>query len=114
VVPYMTIVSPTAPTPTLAASAQASIVPAITGMPSGSPVSRAARPCTVPATSPGQSSRGSARPGATSSDHSCAQSPASRSYIGSHWLAGWWSSTYSPLRRWTRYELAMRKRSVRA
>ncbi len=111
-VPYMTIVSPTAETPTDAASAHASTVPAVTGVPAASPVSRAASSVILPAISSDQSSRGSSSPGATTSHQSRAQSAASRSYIGSHWLAEWWSSTYSPVRRCTRNELAMRKRSV--
>ena len=40
--PYMTIMSPGLVTPTLSASAAASMVPAITGVPAASPVSRAA------------------------------------------------------------------------
>ena len=73
VVPYMTIRSPGSRTPTLAASDQASTVPVTTGMPSGSPVASAASRVTSPATSAGQRSSGSSRPGATSSAHSSIQ-----------------------------------------
>ncbi len=58
VVPYMTIMSPGAFTPTLMASAVASIVPVVTGVPAFSPVSAAACGVTCPATSFAQSSRG--------------------------------------------------------
>jgi hypothetical protein len=50
VVPYMTIMSPGSTTPTLTASAAASIVPAVTGVPAFSPVSAAAVEVTSPAT----------------------------------------------------------------
>lgn len=87
VVPYITIVSPGSRTPTEAASAQASTVPAVTGSLRGKTVSEAAAAPTVPTTSVGQASLGSSMPGATRSAQSWAQSPARRSYIGSHWLA---------------------------
>src|SRR5258707_4436381 len=70
VVPYMSIISPGSLTPTLSASDQASIVPAATGIPAGRPVSAAADGVTRPATSEGQSSLGSAKPGAISPAHS--------------------------------------------
>ena len=73
VVPYISIRSPGWSTPTLAASAQASIVPAATGVPAGIPVDWAAASETVPATSDGHSKRGSSRPGATWSAHSSIQ-----------------------------------------
>ena len=41
--PYISIISPGSSTPTLTASAAASIVPTITGVPAASPVSSAAR-----------------------------------------------------------------------
>src|SRR5258706_14805079 len=54
VVPYMSMRSPGSLTPTLTASAQASMVPATTGTPAGRPVSAAPSPVTVPLTSAGQ------------------------------------------------------------
>jgi hypothetical protein len=59
VVPYITIMSPGATTPALIASAAASIVPAVTGVPAINPVSTAAAGVTPPAISADQSSRGS-------------------------------------------------------
>ena len=47
--PYISIRSPTPCAPTLIASDQASIVPAMTGMPAGSPVAAAASAVTAPA-----------------------------------------------------------------
>ena len=49
--PYISIISPGSRTPTLIASAAASIVPTITGVPGASPVSSAACLVTVPAIS---------------------------------------------------------------
>jgi hypothetical protein len=79
VVPYMSIVSPGARTPTLAASAHASIVPAATGVPSARPVSDAAAAVTVPAISAGHRSRGSSNPGAIPDAHSSIHAPAPKS-----------------------------------
>lgn len=59
VVPYISITSPGARTPTLSASAQASMVPTATGVPVARPVCAAAAAVTVPATSAGQRSSGS-------------------------------------------------------
>jgi hypothetical protein len=73
VVPYMSIMSPGSRTPTLIASDQGSMVPAATGVPAGIPVTSAAAVVASPATSDGHSSRGSARPGATSLAHSSIQ-----------------------------------------
>jgi len=114
VVPYISIRSPGSRTPALKASDQASIVPVATGVPAGIPVSLAASGVIRPATSPGQRSLGSGSPGAMSSAHSPIQRFPARSYSGSHWLAEWWSSTYSPVSLWTMNELAMKKRRVRA
>ena len=75
----MTIRSPSARTPAASDSAQASIVPAMTGVPEGIPVSAAAAGVTTPAGSPGQSRRGSSRPGAICSAHSSIQSRRSSS-----------------------------------
>ena len=49
--PYISIMSPASSTPTLSASAAASMVPTMTGVPSASPVSAAARAVTWPAMS---------------------------------------------------------------
>ena len=49
--PYIIIMSPLSCTPTLTASEAASMVPAVTGVPTASPVSAAARSVTVPAMS---------------------------------------------------------------
>ena len=54
--PYISIMSPGSSTPTLSASAAASMVPTITGVPTARPVSSAARPCHVPAMSVVQAS----------------------------------------------------------
>ena len=56
--PYMSIRSPGRRTPTLNASAHASIVPAQTGVPAGRPVSAAAAAVTCPAISAGHARRG--------------------------------------------------------
>ena len=56
--PYMIMSSPGSVTPAATDSAQASIVPAQTGVPAGIPVSSAAAEVTSPATSAGHSSRG--------------------------------------------------------
>ena len=85
--PYISIRSPGRRTPPLNASAQASTVPAATGVPTGSPVSRAASGVTVPTISPGQASRGSGTPVATCSAQSGDQALRLMSYSGSHWLA---------------------------
>ena len=57
--PYMIIMSPGARTPAESASAAASMVPAITGVPAASPVSSAAAAVTSPAISPDHNSAGS-------------------------------------------------------
>jgi hypothetical protein len=57
--PYISIMSPGSSTPTLSASAAASMVPAITGVPSARPVSAAACRVTWPAMSVVQARRGS-------------------------------------------------------
>ena len=49
--PYISIMSPGSSTPTLSASAAASIVPTMTGVPAASPVSSRRRRVTVPAMS---------------------------------------------------------------
>ena len=77
--PYMIIRSPGAPTPTLIASAAASIVPTITGVPSASPVADAASRVTVPAMSVVQPISGSHSAGPTPSSRSFAQARAERS-----------------------------------
>lgn len=92
-VPYISMMSPGSRTPTPAASAQASMVPVVTGRPTGRPVAAAASGVMRPTTSVGQANSGSRRPGATDSAQSMAQSRAIRSYMGTHWLADWWSST---------------------
>ena len=56
--PYMIIRSPGSRTPTLNASAKASIVPATTGVPAARPVVCAACWWTLPMTSPGHANRG--------------------------------------------------------
>ena len=71
--PYIIIMSPGALTPTLTASAAASMVPQVTGVPARSPVSSAAASVTRPATSVDQRSRGS-RSGPTVSSRSVTQS----------------------------------------
>lgn len=76
VVPYMSMRSPIPCAPTLSASAQASMVPVVTGMPVGSPVRCAASAVTVPAASPDQRSPGSSMPGAIRSVHGVYQSRA--------------------------------------
>ena len=55
----MSIMSPARRTPTLTASAAASMVPTVTGVPGASPVSAAARRVTSPAISVVQASSGS-------------------------------------------------------
>src|SRR5579862_3550709 len=77
--PYITIRSPSARTPTLNASAQASMVPATTGVPGGSPVSSAAAVLTTPTCWLGQASGGGGTPFPISDVQSYAQSPAARS-----------------------------------
>ena len=57
--PYISIVSPAPRTPTLSASAAASMVPKVTGVPGASPVSPPPRSVTCPAISADQPSRGS-------------------------------------------------------
>src|SRR5665647_1565303 len=98
VVPYMSIRSPGFCASTLTASDQASIVPVMTGTPARIPA--ISRPVT-PARSPGQRSAGRSRPGATCSAQGRYQSSARVSYSGVHWLAEWWSRTYSPVSRCT-------------
>ena len=110
----MSIRSPGARTPTLAASAQASTVPAQTGVPGASPVARAAAAVTVPAISMDQASRGAGRSPMMSSYHGWCHRRASMSYSGTHWLAVWWSMTYSPVSRRTTYELELYQRRARA
>ena len=75
VVPYMSIVSPGSRTPTLSASAQASMVPAMTGVPAAIPVRADASAVTQPTGSPAQWSVGSSRFGAMSAAQSDAQVP---------------------------------------
>jgi hypothetical protein len=70
VVPYCKNIRPGTDSPTLTPSAQASMVPAVTGMPAGRPVAAAASGVTTPAWSPDHSRRGMARPGASRSHHS--------------------------------------------
>ena len=77
--PYMIISAPGSVTPAAMDSAQASIVPAQTGVPAGIPVSSAAAELTSPATSPGQSSRGFGSSPATCGHHSSIHLPARRS-----------------------------------
>src|SRR5215204_2861800 len=72
--PYISMRSPGCRTPALNASAQASTVPAQTGVPSATPGASAAALCTVPTTSPDQASRGSSTPAITSAAQSPAQS----------------------------------------
>ena len=79
VVPYISIRSPTPWAPTLSASDQASIVPVMTGMPSGSPVAAAASALTVPAASPGHCSGGSSMAPAISSAHGSCQACSTQS-----------------------------------
>jgi hypothetical protein len=73
--PYITIMSPFRTTPTLSASAAASMVPAITGVPLASPVARAALAVTWPATAVVHMIFGSrsmsTMPGASSVLHRC-------------------------------------------
>ena len=57
--PYISIISPGDRTPTLTASAAASMVPTVTGVPSARPVSAAAAAVTRPAISVDHISRGS-------------------------------------------------------
>lgn len=83
----MIIRSPSSRTPALKASAQASTVPAHTGVPAGRPVSAAACAVTVPITSSAQASRGSGIGSATRRAHSSCQPPRVMSYIGAYWLA---------------------------
>ena len=97
--PYMIMTWPGSFTPTLIASENASSVPTATGMPSGRPVAFAPAAVMCPATSLEYISRGSGRPGATSSHHSGIQSRVAGEYIGSHIDADTWSSTYSPVSR---------------
>jgi len=93
VVPYISMRSPTSWAPTLTASVQASIVPVMTGVPSGRPVRAAAAVVTVPAISPAQRSGGcSTVPANRCHQGSCHRSP-SMSYNGETWLADWWSRT---------------------
>ena len=63
--PYMTIMSPLRMTPTLSASAAASMVPAMTGVPVESPVARAAFAVTCPAISVVHSDLGGLKPRGT-------------------------------------------------
>lgn len=77
--PYISMRSPGSRTPTLSASAQASIVPAKTGVPGRSPVAAAAAAVTAPTCSPGQTSLGSGQPGSTSATQSSAHPRAARS-----------------------------------
>lgn len=70
VVPYCRNIRPGTDSPTLTPSAQASIVPAVTGMPAGRPVAAAASSVTTPARSPDQTSLGISSPGASRSHHS--------------------------------------------
>ena len=72
--PYMSIISPGARTPTLTASAAASIVPTVTGVPSARPVSAAAAAVTPPAISVDHISRGSRSSGRISGARSAVQS----------------------------------------
>ena len=58
--PYIIIMSPGSSTPTLSASAAASIVPAMTGVPAASPVSSRRARVTMPAMSVVHSSLGQA------------------------------------------------------
>ena len=113
VVPYISIRSPGRVASALTASAQASMVPLITGIPVRSPgTSAVTSGPTTPADSPAQRSRGSSRPGAICWDHSrpgpsCVavgecQRCSRRQYRGAVWLALTWSITYSPVRRWAR------------
>ena len=72
--PYISIMSPFRVTPTESASAAASMVPAVTGVPAFSPVSTAASLVTAPAISPDQSSlgnlsRGTMSPASSSLQH---------------------------------------------
>src|ERR1035437_3384467 len=114
VVPYISIRSPTPCAPTLIASAHASIVPVITGMSTGSPVSAAASRVVTPATSPGQRNGGSDRPDATRSTQGWYHSRFSVSYSGAHWLAAGGWGPYSPWALWTNHELGMTTRGARA
>src|ERR687892_406658 len=74
--------SPGSRTPTLAASTRESIVPAQTGMPAGRPVRSAPASVIVPAVSHGSSTRGSVRPGPTSTVHSSTHVRSRGSNIG--------------------------------
>ena len=115
VVPYISIRSPGEAASTLTASAQASMVPVMTGIPARRPgTSRVIALCTVPAASLAQRSSGSSRPGPTRSAHSGCHVWWRRLYIGADWLALTWSSTYSPVRRKARYEAGMNSRRARA
>ena len=105
--PYISMVSPGDRTPALNASAQASTVPAVTGVPSDKPVSAAAAALTPPTTSPGQASRGSSRSPQMSRAQTWFHAPARKSYNGSYWLAVWWSRTYSPVSRPATKELEL-------
>jgi hypothetical protein len=84
------------------------MVPAQTGMPSGSPVASAPLAVIVPATSQGFRIGGSVSPGAISSAHSWIHSPRLASYSGVQNAADTESSTYSPVRRSTMNEFGIR------
>ena len=90
------------------------MVPAQTGMPVGRPVSSAPRWVILPASSHGSSTRGSTRPGATSSVHSSIHARPRGSNIGMQNDAEIESSVYSPVRRSMMNELAMSSCSVRS
>jgi len=85
--PYMSSRSPGRRAPALTASAQASTVPAQTGVPAGMPVASAAASVTLPITSAGQASVGERMCCAIAAARSACQALARRSYIGSHWDA---------------------------
>jgi len=87
--PYISIRSPIWTAPTLIDSAQASMVPARTGVPAARPVADAAASVTWPAISPGHRRRGISIAGAMRSTISAFQVLAVRSYSGLHWLAEW-------------------------
>jgi hypothetical protein len=72
--PYISIISPGAATPTLTASAAASMVPQVTGVPSASPVSAAAAAVMCPAISVDHIRRGKRSSGRISGARSLVQS----------------------------------------
>jgi hypothetical protein len=82
--PYISIRSPGWRTPALNASAQASTVPAVTGVPVNNPVVSAAAAVTVPTTSPGHASRSSATSPVSSLAQFWCHSRDRGSYKGSH------------------------------